>query len=202
MRYRHIDALFSSDPRTAIDWALIEKGWPNLLQVALSVKEGTVSSVTLLRQLNNRSRKNQVYRVFREVGRAVRTVVLLRHLSESGLREQISRATNKAEAYNGFTKWLAFGNHGLLTSRDPEQQEKTVKFLGLVASSVIFSTTVDMTTVLRQMAAEGWSVCGEDLAVISPHRRDNVLRFGDYDTEGLHVPPGAYDPSLDWGSPA
>jgi hypothetical protein len=28
---------------------------------------------------------------------------------------------------------------------------------------------------------------------ISPHRRDNVLRFGDYDTTTLHVPPGTYD---------
>ncbi|MGW2188411.1 Tn3 family transposase, partial [Streptomyces sp. NPDC001719] len=58
-----------------------------------------------------------------------------------------------------------------------------------MASSVILSTTVDMTTVLRQMTAEGWKVRGADLAVISPHRRGNVLHFGDYDTDGLHVPP-------------
>lgn len=120
LRYRHIDALFSADPQTAVNWKLIEKNWPTLMRVALSVKEGTVSSVTLLRRLNNRSHKNEIYKVFREVGRAVRTVVLLRYLSEPSLREQITRATNKAEAYNGFAKWLAFGSHGLLTSRDPE----------------------------------------------------------------------------------
>ncbi|WP_274919543.1 Tn3 family transposase [Streptomyces sp. WZ-12] len=196
LRYQHIDPLFSTDPRTAIDWPLIENHWPDLIQVALSVKEGTVSSVTLLRRLNNRSRKNQIYKVFREVGRAVRTIVLLRYLSEPSLREQISRATNKAEAYNGFTKWLAFGNHGLLSSRDPEQQEKAVKFLDLVASSIIFSTTIDMTGTLRQMVSEGWTVLPEDLAVTSPHRRENVLRFGDYDTDSLHIPPGDYDPTL------
>ncbi|MGW7825053.1 Tn3 family transposase [Streptomyces puniciscabiei] len=54
----------------------------DLMQVGLSVREGTLSSVTLLRRLNNHSRKNQIYKVYREVGRAVRTVVLLRYLSD------------------------------------------------------------------------------------------------------------------------
>lgn len=37
-RYRHIDALFSADPRTCIDWQLIENGWKDLIQVGLSVR--------------------------------------------------------------------------------------------------------------------------------------------------------------------
>ncbi|MEU4540761.1 Tn3 family transposase [Streptosporangium sp. NPDC023825] len=188
-RDRHIDQLFSTDPRTAIDWDLLRRHWPDLMQVALSVKQGTVSSVTLLRRLNNRSRKNQIYQVFREVGRAVRTAVLLRYLSDPALREQIQRATNKAEAYNGFTKWLHFGNAGWLNSRDPELQDRAVKFLDLVAASVIFSTTIDMTKTLRQMAHEGWPLRASDLAVLSPYRRENVLRFGDSTTDGLHIPP-------------
>lgn len=194
--YRHIDQLFSTDPRTAVDWDLLRRHWPDLMQVALSVKQGTVSSVTLLRRLNNRSRKNQIYQAFREVGRAVRTAVLLRYLSDPALREQIQRATNKAEAYNGFTKWLHFGNAGWLTSRDPELQDKAIKFLDVVASSVIFSTTIDMTWTLRQMAREGWTLNASDLAVLSPYRRENVLRFGDYTTDQLHIPPPAYNPTL------
>jgi TnpA family transposase len=196
VRYRHIDALFSADPRTCIDWQLIESGWKDLMQVGLSVREGTVSSVTLLRRLNNHSHKNQIYRVFREVGRAVRTIVLLRYLSDPLLREQITRATNKAEAYNGYTKWLHFGGDGYLRSRDPELQEKAVKFLDLMANSIIFSTTVDMTDTLRQMAAQGRELSPDDIAALSPHRRDNVLRFGDYDTATLHIPPGPYDSAL------
>ncbi|MFE6692071.1 Tn3 family transposase [Streptomyces sp. NPDC057743] len=192
--------LFSTDPRTASNWQLIETEWPTLMWVTLSVKEGSVSSVTLLRRLNNHSRKNQSYKAFREVGRAVRTIVLLRYLSDPVLREQIQRATNKAEAYNGFTKWLHFGSHGYLRSRDPELQEKAIKFLDLVASSVIFSTTVDMTEQLHQMSTAGWTIGAQDLAVISPHRRDNMLRFGDYDTTTLHVPPGPFVPGLDLGA--
>ncbi|MFF3404484.1 Tn3 family transposase [Streptomyces sp. NPDC002659] len=170
--YTHIDTLFSADPRQAVDWDLIERHWPDLMQAALSVKEGTVSSVTLLRRLGDHSRKNSIHGACRELGRAQRTIVLLRYLSDPALREQIARATNKAESYNGFTKWLAFGNHGTLTSRDPERQEKSIKFLDLVASSVIFSTAMDMTAELRKMAAEGRRINPADLAVLSPHRRE------------------------------
>lgn len=62
-----------------------------------------------------------------------------------------------------------------------------------MANSIIFSTTVDMTDALRQMAAQGWELSPDDIAALSPHRRDNVLRFGDYDTTTLHIPPGTYD---------
>ncbi|MGW3955394.1 Tn3 family transposase [Streptomyces sp. NPDC004752] len=53
------------------------------------------------------------------VGRAVRTAVLLRCLSDPALREQIQRATNKAEAYNGFTKGLHFRQRRLADQPRP-----------------------------------------------------------------------------------
>ena len=51
--------------------------------------------------LSSNSRKNQIYKAFREVGRVMRTVALLRFLADSGLRARVTAATNKAEAYNG-----------------------------------------------------------------------------------------------------
>ncbi|MEV4975915.1 Tn3 family transposase [Streptomyces scopuliridis] len=58
----------------------------------------------------------------------------------------------------------------------PELQEKAVKFLDLMANS-IFSTTVDMTDTLRQMAAQGREVNPDDIAASSPHRRHKGLRL-------------------------
>ncbi|MFJ4966409.1 Tn3 family transposase [Streptomyces sp. NPDC088729] len=66
-----------------------------------------------------------------------------------------------------------------MTSRDPELQDNAVKFLDLLAAGVIFSTSIDMTSTLRQLSREGWTLNPSDLAVLSPYRRENVLRFGD-----------------------
>ena len=58
-----------------------------------------------MRRLSSNSRRNQIYKAFREVGRVMRTVALLRFLADSGLRARVTAATNKAEAYNGFSAW-------------------------------------------------------------------------------------------------
>ncbi len=70
----------------------------------------------------------------------------------------------------------------------------------LFASSIVFSTTIDMTTVLSGMAAKGWTLQASDLAVLSPYRRENVPRFVDYTTDHLHTPLPAYTPTIHSGA--
>lgn len=195
-RYVHIDSLFDGSGRNVIDWDLIRTHWPDLMQVALSIREGKLSSVLLLRRLGSNSRKNNIYRAFREVGRAVRTIQLLRQIDDPVMGEQITAAVNKAEAYNGYSKWLRFGNLGVIAANDPAEQEKTLKFNSLLANCVIFHTTLDMTNVIRELQQEGHPVTAEDLAVISPYLTEKIKRFGDYSIEELRSQPDAFDPIL------
>lgn len=67
--------------------------------------------------------QNQIYKAFWEVGRVMRTVALLRFLADSGLRARVTAATNKAQAYNGFSAWTRFGNQGVIAENDPAEQE-------------------------------------------------------------------------------
>ncbi|WP_410556483.1 Tn3 family transposase [Actinomadura fulvescens] len=87
-RYAHIDTLFGDE---AIDWRLIETQWSDLLSTPISIRQNRISSVTLLRRLGNHCRKNRLYRAFRELGRTVRTITLLRYLSDPDLRERITQ---------------------------------------------------------------------------------------------------------------
>ena len=48
-----------------------------------------------------------------ELGRVIRTITLLRFIAEPELREEITAATNKVEAYNGFSAWLRFGHDAI-----------------------------------------------------------------------------------------
>ena len=174
-RYQHIDALFGDN---AIDWDLIGKHWTDLLRTAISIREGRVSSVTLLRRLGNHSRKNRLYRAFRELGRVIRTITLLRHLSEPELREQITAITNKAEAFHGYSEWLMVGGK-LISHNDPEHQELVVKFNELMANCAIYSTALDITDAANAMAAEGHPVDHDDLATITPYITHTIRRLGD-----------------------
>jgi TnpA family transposase len=176
--YPHTDALFGERGRNVIDWKLIERHWQDLMQVAISISEGRLSSATLMRRLRSNSRKNRVYKVFREVGRSVRTVALLRYLADPQLRARITAATNKVESYNGFSHWLAFGNNGVLADNDPDEQEKLIKLNTLLANLVIFHNALDIMDVVRKPASTwppGWMSaapttgrCGPDSAARSP----------------------------------
>ncbi|GAA4974066.1 Tn3 family transposase [Yinghuangia aomiensis] len=175
-RYKHIDSLFGDH---TIDWALIEKHWPDLLRTGISIREGRLSSVTLLRRLGNQSKRNRIYKALRELGRVVRTVTLLRYLSEPQLREHITAVTNRTEAFHNYATWLMIGGR-LIGHNDPDYQERVVKFNELIANAAIYSTALDITDAANALAAEGHPVDTDDLATITPYITRTIRRFGDW----------------------
>ncbi|GAA4298999.1 hypothetical protein GCM10023178_03110 [Actinomadura luteofluorescens] len=44
--------------------------------------------------------------------------------------------------------------------------------------------------------AQAAPIHSTNLAGLSPYRRENVLRLGDYTTDQLHIAPPAYNPTL------
>lgn len=98
VRYDHIDAIF----KERIDWALIERHWKDLMQVVISIRDGRIAASTLLRKLGSASRKNRLYHAFKELGAAVRTLFLLRYISDLQLREQITAPRTRSKPSMGF----------------------------------------------------------------------------------------------------
>jgi TnpA family transposase len=195
--YVHIDVLFGESGQNVIDFDLIEAHFKDLMRVAISVREGQLSSSLLLRRLRSGSKRNAHYTAFREVGRVVGTVQLLKYLTDPAMRRRVTAATNKVEAFNGFSEWVRFGNSGVLTDNDPVEQEKALKFNSLLTNAVIFHNTLDIADAVRQLQAEGEVVEPEDLAQISPYLTEHIMRFGVYSTHELTLEPDAYEPHLD-----
>jgi TnpA family transposase len=184
-RYRHLDRLFGD----AIDWTLIETHWQDMLQVILSVRQGLVMPSTILRKLSNYSRKNRLYQVFRELGRAVRTAFLLHYISDRPLRIQITASTNKAETFQEFQQWIRFGREGVLEENDPLEMEKLIKFTQLVANAIMLSNVLDMSTAIRQLMATGYVVTTQSVAALSPYFRQHIARYGEWSVDIADAPP-------------
>lgn len=126
----------------------------------------------------------------------IRTVQLLRSLSDPQLRRRTTAETNKVESYNRFSSWCRFGNAGVIADNDPAEQEKILKFSTLLTNAVIFHTTLDMMTTIRQLVAEGWEITLEDLAVLSPYLTARIQRFGVYATDEVALAPEPFDACL------
>jgi TnpA family transposase len=152
-----------------------------MLQVVLSIKSGKLSSSILLRKLGSYSKRNKLCLALRELGYVVRTLFLLDYISDVELREEITAQTNKVESYNGFTEWLSFGNpYTIVASNDPEEHEKSIKYNDIIANAVMFQNVVDMSHIVLQLHAEGYTVTKQDLARQSPQLTEHLNRFGEY----------------------
>lgn len=58
--------------------------------------------------------------------------------------------TNRVESFHRFATWFGFGaEEGVLATNDPIYQEKLIKFNQLVANCCLYSTAVDLTTVVN-----------------------------------------------------
>jgi TnpA family transposase len=187
--YKHIDALFSD----VIDWDLIERHWQDMMQVALSVQAGKILPSMLLRKLGSHNRKNKLYRAFRELGRVLRTLFLLRFVSETDLRQTIRAETTKIESFNDFLDWISFGGP-VIKSGDPVEQTKRLKYANLVANAIMLQNVADLTGVLNTAVADGYPVTQELVGRLSPYMRKHIHRFGQYVLD-MDAVPEPLDPS-------
>ena len=183
-RYKHIDRLFTG----VINWRLIERHWRDLVQVILSIQAGKVLPSMLLQKLGSHNKQNKLYKVFAEVGRVIRTIFLLKYLSNVEMRQEIHTATTVVERFNGFLAWLNFGGDGIMRSRDPIEQEKQVKYLNLIANAVILQNVVDMTDALSEMANEGYNITRDLVQRTSPYMTEHIRRFGQYVLDMTEIP--------------
>ncbi len=173
VKYEHIDALFTDVP----DWEYMEQHVRDMLQVVLSIQAGMVLPSMLLQKLSTRSRKNKLYRAFREFGRVRRTIFLLRYISDADFRFSIRAETTKIESFHDFMDWIAFGGN-VIKSGDPVEQSKRMKYLDVIANAIMLQNVADLTDVLIEMANEGFVITQEHLAGLSPYVREHILRFG------------------------
>ncbi|GHB28694.1 transposase [Streptomyces clavifer] len=195
--YEHIDALFGEAGRNVIDWGLIETHFKDLMRITVSVRGHDLLDAAAQAAALRLPQERHLHGVPGGLGRVIRTVQLLRYLSDAPLRGRVTAATNKVEAFNGFSDWVRFGQRGTVAHNDPVEQEKDVKFTSLLANLVIFHNTLDIADVVRQLQAEGWEIDPLDLAEISPYLTEHINRFGVYSTHEIGITPEDYNTRLD-----
>ena len=194
--YCHISELFTKDN---INWELIARHLPDMLQVALSIKAGRIAPSTILRKLGTASRKNKLYYAFRELGRVVRTCFLMEYVDSEELRRTINSATNRCESFNKFAQWVYFATD-LIQDNVRDEQLKVIKYNHLIANLLIFHNCKSMTQALKELQNEGMTLTPEILQALSPYRQ-HPSRFGMYELRDREAGPVDYGVRLDLSKP-
>ncbi len=153
--------------------------WDEILRLATSIKQGTVTASLMLRKLGSYPRQNGLAIALRELGRIERTLFILDWLQSVELRRRVHAGLNKGEARNALAKAVFFYRLGEIRDRSFEQQRYRASGLNLVTAAIVLWNTVYLeraTAALRRHQPVDDTL----LQYLSPLGWEHINLSGDY----------------------
>ena len=160
----------------------IRAHWDEILRLAASIKQGTVTASLMLRKLGSYPRQNGLAVALRELGRIERTLFILDWLQSVELRRRVHAGLNKGEARNALARAVFFNRLGEIRDRSFEQQRYRASGLNLVTAAIVLWNTVYLERatqgLTRVRQAGGRRVAAIPVAAgLGAHQPDRRLRL-------------------------
>ncbi len=161
--------------RSRVNTKLIARNWDDLLRVAGSLHQGTVSASELLRSILRSRRPSTLARALAALGRIPKTLYMLAYIDDERYRRRILTQLNRGEGRHSVARAVFHGQRGELRQRYREGQEDQLGALGLVVNAIVLWNTLYMEAALKQIQAGQMPVAAADIARLSPlvHRHIN-----------------------------
>ena len=172
----------------------IRAQWDELLRLATSIKEGTVTASLILRKLGSYPRQNGLSQALRELGRIERTLFTLDWLQNVELRRRVNAGLNKGEAKNALARAVFFNRLGEVRDRSFEGQRYRASGLNLIVAAIILWNTVYLQRAIRALQADGKALDEELFQHLSPVGWEHINLTGDYVWRQNRMVEGGYRP--------
>ena len=154
--------------------------WDEILRLATSIKQGTVTASLMLRKLGSYPRQNGLAVALRELGRIERTLFILDWLQSVELRRRVHVGLNKGEARNALARAVFFNRLGEIRDRSFEQQRYRASGLNLVTAAIVLWNTVYLERAANALRGHGQAVDDALLQYLSPLGWEHINLTGDY----------------------
>ena len=154
--------------------------WDEILRLATSIQQGTVTASLMLRKLGSYPRQNGLAVALRELGRIERTLFILDWLQSVELRRRVQAGLNKGEARNALARAVFFNRLGEIRDRSFEQQRYRASGLNLVTAAIVLWNTVYLERAANALRGHGQAVDDALLQYLSPLGWEHINLTGDY----------------------
>lgn len=119
-----------------INTKIIQENYNDVLRLAHSIREGTVSASLIMGKLGSYARQNSLATALREMGRIEKTIFIMDYLSSETYRRRIHRGLNKGEAMHALARAIFFGKHGELRDRALQDQLQRASALNIIINAI------------------------------------------------------------------
>ena len=159
----------------------IRTHWDEILRLATSIKQGTVTASLMIGKLGSYPRQNGLAIALRELGRIERTLFILDWLQSVELRRRVHAGLNKGEARNALARAVFFNRLGEIRDRSFEQQRYRASGLNLVTAAIVLWNTVYLDRATQAMREMGNKAFDDALLqYLSPLGWEHINLTGDY----------------------
>ena len=177
VNYDALKPMISSD---RLNIKAIRAHWDEILRLAASIKQGTVTASLMLRKLGSYPRQNGLAVALRELGRIERTLFILDWLQSVELRRRVHAGLNKGEARNALARAVFFNRLGEIRDRGFEQQRYRASGLNLLTAVIVLWNTVYLERAVNALRNHGQGIDETLLQYLSPLGWEHINLTGDY----------------------
>jgi TnpA family transposase len=187
--YGSLNPLF----RGVADTDLIREQWDFLVRVAASLKNRTAPANVIVQRLANSSSSDRLAGALTALGRVVKTIFILRYLSDPELRHRVQLQLNRGEARHELVgRCLFFANRGEFRTGDAEEIMNKASCLSLLSNAVLVWNTLRIAKIINELRAAGHEIADQNLARVSPIMHRHVIPNGTYHFGDEEEPPIMY----------
>ena len=173
-------AAISSLVGGSINLRQIRNHWDEILRLAASIKQGTVTASLILRKIGSYPRQNGLAVALRELGKIERSLFTLDWLQDVELRRRVNVGLNKGEAKNALARAVFLNRLGEMRDRSFEHQRYRASGLNLVVAAIILWNTVYLERAINALKEHGKKVDNKLLQNLSPLGWEHINLTGDY----------------------
>jgi len=176
-RYPGLQSVISTTPLNLKD---IETHWNEVLRLASSIKQGTVTASLMMKKLASYPKQNGLAKALREIGRIERALFMLDWFRDPSLRRRVQAGLNKGEARNALARAVFMHRLGEIRDRGLENQSYRASGLTLLTAAISLWNTVYIERAIDSLRRKGIPINEQLISHLSPLGWEHINLSGDY----------------------
>ncbi|RAP73094.1 Tn3 family transposase [Candidatus Erwinia dacicola] len=175
--YPGLQSIISS---TSLNLKEIETHWHEVLRLASSIKQGTVTASLMMKKLASYPKQNGLAKALREIGRIERSLFMLDWFRDPSLRRRVQAGLNKGEARNALARAVFMHRLGEIRDRGLENQSYRASGLTLLTAAISLWNTVYIERAIDSLKRKGIPLNEQLISHLSPLGWEHINLSGDY----------------------
>ena len=165
------------------EFDIVEDSWDQIVRIAFSIGNSHLPAHVIIQKLANRN--DVVAKSIKILGRIIKTIYILKYISDKDLRYKVHLQLNRGESRHSLAKALFFVNRGLFKTSDYEEIMSKASCLSLLSNGILLWNSRQIEKIVCQLSREGEEVRDEDLQKVSPLSFRHIQLHGTYHFENL-----------------